>query len=318
MVEKRNTIYTHLEQRLGSSLLKKRIQIQVEHSEDVYGRIGLSLFHPENADFLMHVLGLLLKYTGTADYAAKNTLDFRIEKQDIIMQQLQESLHGFTILQLSDLHIECFVDEGRALSKLIEGLSNDLCVITGDFRSLSHGDSSRCIELIERLASAISCPHGIVGVPGNHDFIEMVPDLEKAGIRMLVNESMRIGSGEGSLFLAGVDDPHFYGTSDMEKALEGASGDDVVVLLVHSPELYRKAHTMGVDYYICGHTHGGQICMPGGIPVITNNHTYRKYVQGAWNYHGMRGYTSRGTGSAGQPARFFCPPEVTLHRFLRG
>ena len=69
---------------------------------------------------------------------------------------------------------------------------------------------------------------------------------------------------------------------------------------------------------LCGHTHGGQICLPGGVPVMTNADCPRKYCVGAWRYHGMHGYTSRGTGVSMVDVRLNCPPEVTLHRLRRG
>jgi predicted MPP superfamily phosphohydrolase len=237
-----------------------------------------------------------------------------VEKNTLVSAYIPESFHGFTILHLSDLHIECFVDTGEKLSRLLEDLSYDLCVITGDFRLKSNGSYDRCLDLMHRLVQSISCPYGIIGIPGNHDFIEMVPALEQSGIRMLVNEHIRVGDEKGSIVFAGIDDPHFYGTDDMDKALKGIGESDFVILLAHTPELYRKAKKCGVDYYLCGHTHGGQICLPGGIPIIINTHTPMKYTSGPWEYHGMKGYTSRGTGSAGLPARFFCPPEVTVHR----
>ncbi len=69
---------------------------------------------------------------------------------------------------------------------------------------------------------------------------------------------------------------------------------------------------------LSGHTHGGQICLPGGIPITLDSKLPRRYGAGAWSHEGMAGYTSVGTGSCIVPVRFNCPPEVALHRLRRG
>jgi predicted MPP superfamily phosphohydrolase len=144
----------------------------------------------------------------------------------------------------------------------------------------------------------------------------MVPELEHIVITMLINENIRIGNGNGTILVAGLDDIHLYGTGDIEKALMGKRNNEFTLLMAHIPELYREASAMGVNYYLCGHTHGGQICLPNGNPLFTNTNCPKEYVSGSREFGEMRGYTSRGTGISGLPARFFCPPEVTLHTLL--
>jgi uncharacterized protein len=77
--------------------------------------------------------------------------------------------------------------------------------------------------------------------------------------------------------------------------------------------LIPKAAEIGFNYYLCGHTHGGQICLPGGIPILTNTGFLKRYIKGPWKRGKMHGYTSRGTGTSGLNVRYFCPPEITLH-----
>jgi uncharacterized protein len=98
--------------------------------------------------------------------------------------------------------------------------------------------------------------------------------------------------------------------------MKGLRADEVKLLLVHSPEIIPEAARAGVDYYLCGHTHGGQMCLPGSVPLLTNASCARKYVGGVWQHENMAGYTSRGTGSSCLPVRFCCPPEITVHRLV--
>jgi predicted MPP superfamily phosphohydrolase len=85
------------------------------------------------------------------------------------------------------------------------------------------------------------------------------------------------------------------------------------VLLSHTPALFREAAAQGFAGMLCGHTHGGQICLPGGIPILTDTTAPRRLARRAWTYRGMAGYTSVGCGCSVVDARFHCPPEVTLH-----
>jgi predicted MPP superfamily phosphohydrolase len=153
----------------------------------------------------------------------------------------------------------------------------------------------------------------IYGVLGNHDTICMVPGLEAMGIRMLLNESDVIGRGGQRLHLAGIDDAHFYGMDNIEKAAAAIPHDEFSILISHTPEVYRQAAHADFNLLLSGHTHGGQICLPGGIPITLDSVLPRSMGAGAWKYHDMIGYTSVGAGSSVVPVRFNCPPEITLH-----
>jgi hypothetical protein len=146
----------------------------------------------------------------------------------------------------------------------------------------------------------------------------MVPELESCGIRMLLNETATIRIGDAAIHVIGLDDAHFYGVENLGKAMDGLEGENFKLLLAHSPEIIHDASRAGVKYYLCGHTHGGQVCLPGSVPLLTNAHCDRTYTVGGWRYENMAGYTSRGAGSSCLPVRFFCPPEVTLHRLSCG
>jgi hypothetical protein len=136
-------------------------------------------------------------------------------------------------------------------------------------------------------------------------------------LRILLNESVRISRGEESIHLSGIDDPHFYGTHDIKQACAAVPTAGFNILLAHSPEVVKEAATARVNLYLCGHTHGGQICLPGSIPILTNSAGRRSFTSGRWHQDKMQGYTSRGTGTSTFPVRYFCPPEITIHRLQK-
>jgi uncharacterized protein len=118
--------------------------------------------------------------------------------------------------------------------------------------------------------------------------------------------------GAGRLWIIGVDDPHHYGCGDLDGALESVPPDAFKVLLAHSPEMFDEAAAAGIHLYLCGHTHAGQICLPGiGAPLM-NADCPRAFTHGRWRHGGMLGYTSAGVGCSLLPVRYNCPPEITL------
>jgi uncharacterized protein len=150
-------------------------------------------------------------------------------------------------------------------------------------------------------------------VLGNHDTIRMVPGLEDMGIRMLLNECVTISRGEHQIYLAGIDDAHFFRVDNMEKAASTIPRDAFSILLSHTPEIYRQAAHAEFDLLLSGHTHGGQICLPGSVPITLDSALPRRFGSGPWSYNDMAGYTSVGAGSSVVAVRINCLPEITLH-----
>jgi predicted MPP superfamily phosphohydrolase len=194
---------------------------------------------------------------------------------------------------------------------LLAGLQYDVCVLTGDFRGKTFGPFTQTIESVERVRAHI---YGAAyGVLGNHDTIRMVPALEAIGIRILLNECVSIERDKVCIYLAGIDDAHFFRVDNIEKAGDAIPQGAFAVLLSHTPGIYRQAAHAEFDLLLSGHTHGGQICLPGGIPITLGSHLPRRFGAGAWTYQGMAGYTSVGAGSSIVPLRLNCLPEITLH-----
>jgi len=146
----------------------------------------------------------------------------------------------------------------------------------------------------------------------------MVPGLEAIGIHLLMNEHTVLQRNGAEIHLAGIDDPHYYRADNLEKAVEEIPEQAVTILLSHSPEIYRNAAYAKCDLMLCGHTHGGQICLPGSIPLMRNADAPYALCAGPWRYVGLQGYTSRGSGVSVVDVRLNCPPEVTLHELRNG
>jgi len=235
-----------------------------------------------------------------------------VHHNTLALQHLPTAFDGYTLLHLSDLHLDAQAGFPGALAEKLTDLDYDLCVLTGDYRFLTHGPFEAALDGLRIVREAIRGP--IYGILGNHDSIRMLPAIEAMGIHMLMNEAVTLQREGTELWLAGIDDPHYYRADNLEKASDEIPLDATSLLLAHSPEIYRNAAHAGFDAMLCGHTHGGQICLPGGYPLYLNAAAPRHVCRGHWRHHKMQGYTSRGTGSSVVDVRFNCRPEITLHR----
>ena len=123
--------------------------------------------------------------------------------------------------------------------------------------------------------------------------------------------------GDQRIHLAGIDDAHYYRADNIQKVASSIPHDEISILLSHTPEVYRQAAHAGFQVMLSGHTHGGQICLPGSIPITLDSSLPRRMGAGPWEYGDMTGYTSVGVGSSIAPVRFNCLPEITLHHLRR-
>ena len=292
-------------------LQKKRRSIELGHFE-AWLTHGKGSFHFENLSFLRTALHLLLKGMGLLRRGERNALDVKVRAMRLTFPDLPAAFEGFRILFLSDLHIDGLAGLAEAIVEKIGGLEYDLCILGGDYRFEIYGPYLAANRYLEKVVGSIRAPQGVLGILGNHDFAEVAPFLEGLGVTMLVNEAREIEKDGESLWVAGLDDPHYYGCDDLEAALSGVPAGAFKILAVHSPELFREAAAAGVSLYLCGHTHGGQIRLPLLGPMMVNARCPRRLAAGLWRYKRMQGYTSRGAGSSMVPVRFRCPPEVDL------
>ena len=304
-----------LSQRMGIVHARQRLGIETEKESQVLGQ-GRHAFHLENWYSIHWLIRGVLRLAGLLGRGQRNSRRIRVLNQRFILPDLPEGLEGFRILHLSDTHVD--MDEA-ALEKLLEtvrGLDYDLCVLTGDYRRDTWGPVGDALTGMRRLRTQLR--GRALAVLGNHDSIRMVPELEAMGYELLLNEHCAIDHRGESLYVAGVDDAHFYRVDNLQRAAEGIPTAAVSLLLCHTPEIYLQAAYAGFDLFLCGHTHGGQICLPGGFPLTLDANCPRRLGSGHWRHGDMQGYTSVGAGTSVVNVRFNCLPEVTLHTLTRG
>jgi uncharacterized protein len=303
-----------LEKRLGRRHARQRLGIEKDHEAQVFGQ-GINFFHIENLPLGHALIRAGLMATGLYWRGLRNAAKVELRHNPIHAPNLPKAFDGFTILQLSDLHVEVSEPAMERTVHLVENARYDICVLTGDYRAKTWGRYDATLTGMAKVCAALKGP--VYGVLGNHDTICLVPGLEAMGVNMLLNEADVIARGSERIHLAGIDDAHFYRVDNLEKAATGIPHDEFSILFTHTPEIFRQAAHADFDVLLSGHTHGGQICLPGGVPITLSSVLPRTLGSGPWRHHDMIGYTSVGAGSSVVPVRFNCPPEITLHHLRR-
>lgn len=234
-----------------------------------------------------------------------------VTELSIPLARLPKSLDGFTIVQLSDVHVgpyigRNFVDE---LVRRTNALRPDLVVITGDLVDAGVDTIGDAVGGFGGLRAR----HGTCFVTGNHEYhsddVAWCRFLERLGFTVLRNRRVEIGDAGGRFDLIGVDDYRRPRPGeqryDLDAALAGRNRDRAAVLLAHKPENFRTAAARGVDLQLSGHTHGGQV-----FPMTSLINLRWEYVRGLYAHDASHIYVSRGCGFWGPPVRVGSPPEI--------
>lgn len=236
-----------------------------------------------------------------------------IEVTEVVLEypNLPKAFDGFKILHLSDLHIDSIPGFASLIIKKIKKLDFDICFLTGDYRKDNSGSILNILKPFRILSQYIQSQHGTFAVLGNHDTFLMAQYEKQSGIELLINESVEIIKEGEKILVTGTDDPFSYYTEQALLSLETRCYP-FKIALVHTSELAKAASANNYDLYLCGHTHGGQICLKKGVPLISHQFEGKQFNNGKWNIGNMKGYTSRGVGVSGIPLRFNCPAEIVL------
>ncbi|WML89189.1 metallophosphoesterase [Thiothrix lacustris] len=238
---------------------------------------------------------------------------------EIPVKNLPLALEGFTIVQLTDMHLRPYTQVEhiqRAVEKT-NALKPDLVVLTGDY--VWH-DGEDILDLVPVLAG-LNARYGVFAVMGNHDIktdpVLIEETFAKHGIPVLRNDGLDIQHDGGLFHLAGIDDG-WLGKPDIKATLDKLRGNKPVVLLAHEPDMIDwYANDERISLQLSGHTHGGQVQLKPGKPFI-RPYLGRKYVQGLYRVNESWVYTSRGIGSTGLPIRRNCSPEITHVTLVAG
>lgn len=304
-----------LETRVGRTHLRQRLGLEEEHEVFCFDRPGAHFFYPENWYSVHGLIRHSLRIAGLYERAQRNARTIRLTRNPLPVRGLPRAFEGLRILQLSDLHTDLDARITAAIAERVREADYELCVLTGDYRARTYGPFQAALDGIAAIRHHLKGP--IYAILGNHDTIRLVPGMEAMGIRVLLNESIPIEQDGAVLHLAGIDDAHYYQVQNIHKAAAEIAPDGTSVLLSHTPEVYRQAAHAGFQAMLCGHTHGGQICLPGGYALIWDARCPRRLAAGAWSYADMAGYTSVGSGSSMVNARLNCLPEITVHELRR-
>jgi uncharacterized protein len=232
---------------------------------------------------------------------------------------LPPELHGFSIAQISDVHVGSTIKREfvESIVQRVNDLRADMIAVTGD---LVDGSVQQLSAHTAPLAG-LTARHGAYFVTGNHEYYSgeraWTEEIRRLGLRVLKNEHVVLKHDGASLVLAGVTDysaHHFDPAerSDPAAALLGAPTDaGAKILLAHQPSSAMAAAGAGFDVQISGHTHGGQF-WPWNLFV----HLFQPFSSGLHKLKGLWIYVSRGTGYWGPPNRFGVPSEITRIRLV--
>lgn len=232
-----------------------------------------------------------------------------LERVTLRLPSLPPALDGLRIGQLSDFHLGLpfTSDNTRWAVRQLMAERPDIIMLTGDFVSFR-----RAIPALPDLFRPLRAPLGVYAVPGNHDYWEGIDDirarLEPLGITFLINANRRLCWRGNEWWLTGIDDT-WYGSADLEAALDGVPTDAFTVLLSHAPDVADAAAPRGIAVQLSGHTHGGHMQLPILGKFCVPLHGLR-YISGLERVGPMHLYVSRGIG--GMPLRLNCHPEATL------
>jgi predicted MPP superfamily phosphohydrolase len=261
--------------------------------------VGSEIFHRGARLVRLHERGRL------------NALDVQLVSHSVSFADLPQSFDGYRILHLSDTHLDCLPELAEVATRLLAGVEVDLLVLTGDIHGHHRAPLVASTGPLAELIGAVDVKDRRVAVLGNHDPAEMAASLDQLGFEVLINQSIVLVREDERIVVTGLDDVHRFFTLDSLRALT-QSPEGFRIALVHSAEVADEAAAQGYALYLCGHTHGGQICLPGGRPLVTRLLRCRYASVGAWSKGNMIGYTSRGLGVGGVPLRFNCRGEVSV------
>jgi len=239
----------------------------------------------------------------------------KIEKITFPIKNLPVPFEDFRIVHISDVHIKRFGRREKKVVEAVNDLNPDALFITGDVVS------RHVPEEVEKFLWGIKAKYGKWAVLGNREHEccltgeKVKRCYEKYGVTLLINENDRLYIKESFIGVIGVDDP-FTLHDNLIRALDGLPENSPRVLLSHSPGIVNEACERGISLVLSGHTHGGQIALPG-IGSLMRPREWSGYVAGKYRKNGTQIYVNRGIGTSTIPLRLFCPSEIALIRLKR-
>jgi predicted MPP superfamily phosphohydrolase len=270
-------------------------------------------------------VNLFLQLAGTASYLWGTVVEpfaMGLTRQTVTSAGLPDNTQPIRLLHLSDFHVERLTTREPQVLAMIAETRPDLIVITGDYLNLSYVDDPIARRDVREVLARIEAPLGVYATLGSPpvDPRDTTPTLFEGldNIRLLRDEVALLTLADGRhLSLIGMDCEHDLESdaSAFESLFELVPTDSATVLLYHSPELMPLVQNYPLDLYLCGHTHGGQVRVPGYGAILTSSVTGKRYEMSRYDEQGTTLYVSRGIGLEGLSApriRLLCRPEIIL------
>jgi predicted MPP superfamily phosphohydrolase len=274
-------------------------------------------FSPTRRRFLNGLVAApLVAVAATSAYASLiEPYHYWISETDVFIRDLPERFENFRLTQLTDIHHSRIlgIDHVRQVVALAQQAKPDLFVLTGDYTTTYRRFIEPCAEAL----GGLNAPEGVWAVLGNHDHYTdpelTTRALRRRHIEVLDNASTRLQRGPDSLQLSGIDD-WTWNATDWQRAFTGLSATIPTILLSHQPSVLDFEQTTSVALILSGHTHGGQVRLPGlGAPARFATKDL-KYDRGLFRRGETQLYVSSGTGVIGLPFRLGVRPEIAVLR----
>jgi len=240
----------------------------------------------------------------------------QVSRWEIPVARLPDAFDGYQLLLVSDLHVGRFAPPQEARARLAQAseLRPDLLVFAGD---LADKHPHHIAGAAQALAS-LQARDGTVAVLGNHDVWvgegEVRSALESVGARVLVNSHLTLTRNDSKLYVAGVGDASYTDRDDLPRAFDGIPEGACVILLSHTPEIIARPGWERASVVLSGHTHGGQVVLPGIGPLFVPaaRELGRRRARGLHRIRSGWVFVSGGLGEVFPPLRIACPPEIVL------
>jgi len=243
----------------------------------------------------------------------------RLKQHKLSTPKNFNSLKGLRILHLSDLHIKKIGAREQKILKYIEETKPHIILITGDYL-----DYEPRVEVAVSFVKMLRAPLGVWGSVGNVDycFPKNVAKLKKAlPSIVLKNKMVRVVWNNAPFWVLGLDDPILYKKMSLyeeraAKLIRSVPPGEPYITLVHRPKQIQLVRSLGAEFILCGHTHGGQVKLPFGIQFYNQSKDCKKYAHGLFISEKSIINVSKGIGTSDIPMRFLCHPEVVVLEFV--
>lgn len=263
-------------------------------------RVGLMLFNGT-----MRMCGLYAR-------GRRNALAPRLVELTLHFPTLPQAFDGYRILHLTDTHLDALPELADVAREMLSGVEVDALALTGDVLGDQRASLAAATVPLACVLEPVSVREHRLAVLGNHDPATMADALEQLGFEVLLNRSIEVERGDDRVVFIGLDDVHSFYTDRARIALSDPGASGFRIALIHSPEMADYASVAGVALYLCGHTHGGQVCLPHGRPLVTQLTRCRRASRGLWRCGATTGYTSSGLGTSWPPLRYNSRGEMTV------